>query len=68
MPEPQFPELESIQEEVEGTMLSWAQLQKYRADMAELGKETWLAVRERLFEVEDCLSKWVEELKVKKVG
>lgn len=47
MPEPQFPELDSIQEEVESTMSSWALLQKYRAEMSELGKETWLAVRER---------------------
>jgi dynein heavy chain 2 len=67
MPEPQFPELESIQEEVESTMQSWALFQKYRGEMSELGKEPWLAVRERLFEVEDCLKKWVEEVRGKPI-
>ena len=62
MPEPSFAELDSIQVEFEKAVASFALYQDYKKDMAEHTEKTWLDVRDRLHEVEDCLAKWAKNL------
>ena len=52
MPEPQFTELESIQEDVEKTVSAWALYHEYNKEMSELTKDVWIEVRDRLYVLE----------------
>lgn len=63
MAEPSFPEFSDVQDDVEKTVASWRLYQDYRKEMSERCTQTWLEVRDSLYEVEDCLAKWGESLK-----
>jgi dynein heavy chain 2 len=63
VPVPSFPELEGLNDDVTKTVESWSMYEKFAKEMAELAEQDWLSMRERLYVIEDFLSKWSESLK-----
>lgn len=61
---PEFEKLEEAQEDIAVTQQAWARYGNFLEEKRTLANRDWISVRSKLYEVEDFVSKWNEDLKV----
>jgi dynein heavy chain 2, cytosolic len=61
--EPTFNDLSLWEEDITKTLASWGFFEEFLNEMSSLTEEDWLSIRDRLYVMEDFLSKWAERLK-----
>ena len=63
MEQPTFGDLSLWEEDITKTLASWGFFEEFLNEMSTLTEEDWLSIRERLYVMEDFLSKWADRLK-----
>lgn len=64
LPEPNLGPLTALWADVQNTQHAWAAYFELHAAVQELGGTSWYAVRDRLWQVEEFVAKWVADPRV----
>lgn len=63
LPVQSFSALDDLHEDIIKTVSSWQMYKQFSEEMEDLAKKDWLSMNQRLYTIEDVLSKWSDSLK-----